>query len=730
MENDIIVFWREPYPEHFESSFGQHNIHLSLSEFSDSKIHEMNSLKGIIILCELNYNEKGESIKLQDFYGLKLAKEIRLRDVKTPILFTSFLSRKQIYSNKPEREIINTVGHDFIQLPVKPEMFIESLRNLNPLNSLELYDIQNSFCSKAGMVSELTHSLGDIKTKTNVDKKEVIIDIIMKISNIYNENPTELINEIEAISDTSANLDRLIRKVQAYGDKLISIYSPQSTIEINRENRNWKILWLDDEVSREHILIKKMKEFGIDVILFSDTLNAIEYLEDDWKGKNEIRVVIADYRLYEEKEGVKVHQKIQGYTFLKDIASSGHMIRLAALSHLPRKFLLYSFKNFNIKIDVFSKSDYLKDDNTIDLLCKELVQLGDENEEAIFSMPDYASGWKHLKDTYVLYRNCPEYTYIENKISDKAKKFATYYDSNGKFPEPIPFNKAPFNPGKNIEKTIEKFQHYWLGRRLAIWLGCIKNLSNKVIAETLKQKSCSDYKQVISQYLGLRIEDYPFGITIEEKNWLHYQMEVPIYEDFDYSKSILNKLQGLLIEYLKEIKVLNSKITLNDSHNFRLNYKAIADSLTTHQQYEFVNKVKSILYKEIVNVPKGIFLLRNYFLREHRKLLKALGLDDRSIRSQKNENKIKSYYDKICCGNLEYIEDYSKMTDDDKELFNDILSHSYNEEGELLDYSTMLNNYKNSLNPDDALEYVLEKEYDDSFSYSKVNKKSKKKKRF
>ena len=128
---------------------------------------KLREVKFIILLCELNCNEIGEQIKRQELYGIELAKKIRREGITVPIIFTSFLSRKQVYKDRLERGILNSIGHSFIQLPFNLEQLVEEAAKMKPLNELEMYDIVHNYCSLGGIIKMLLHSLSGLQSALN-----------------------------------------------------------------------------------------------------------------------------------------------------------------------------------------------------------------------------------------------------------------------------------------------------------------------------------------------------------------------------------------------------------------------------------------------------------------------------------------------------------------------------------------------------------------------------------
>ncbi len=613
----ILVFWQEPIPAFLPDYFVESNIHLSLCEFSENAIQRINkNYDGILILCELNRNDKNESINMRDLYGIKLAQSLRLKGITAPILFTSFLSRKQVYNNKPEREIINTIGHDFIQLPVHINKFIGSVKKIKPLTDLELYDIQNSYCRKDGMIRELTHRLSNIKyfDFKIKSKEEIKLDIekaVYSIADLYNENPNIFLNGLwnKHCEVNEKNINEVISKIGAYGEDIIREKSPVSISDVTSNNKRWELLWLDDEASSDHKLMSYLKEKHVKAILCSSGEVAVKYLEEDFRKDNKVGVVLTDYRLYEIVNEVKVHQKIQGYTFLKNIADSGKMIRLAALSALPRKFLLHSFKNFNIRTEIFSKRDYLEDDNTIRVLCDELIEIGNENEEAILRLPRITSEyWKFFEPFYAYHRNSNDYYNNENYISEKSKIYCEgliQNDHEYKFQltgytvalgRDMPTTEAREKNNSKLKdqkrkggkkysieeklstykdpskgKYFDEFINKMICRRVAIWYTQHNpSYSLRDVHRILKGKNYlgteTDLaaKNQINTNLALKLSEFPWNMTIEEKNWLVYEMKmIGINEKEKQEDTLLaffsNQIVGWLEQHEEFSKLFSNK---------------------------------------------------------------------------------------------------------------------------------------------------------------------------
>jgi hypothetical protein len=617
----------------------------------------VNNNKGILILCELNDNENKEHVDLQKLFGIKLAQELRLIGVIIPILFTSFLSRKQIYSNKPEREIINSIGHDFIRLPAEPQEFINQLEKIKLLSDLELYDIQNSYCRKEGMIRELTHRLSNIKyfeleNKSSDDVQLMFNNSIQQICGIYNDNPTDfIINFNNRYSEiTEKNISDAISEIGRYGERLITEYSPSIDFQPLEKKRNWKLLWIDDEAEENHKLISYLKESNIEVLLCTSVSKAWQRLADDWNNENRIHVIVADYRLYQQTEEGKVHQSVQGYTFLKQISELGKMIKLIALSALPRKFLLHSFKHYNVSAQIYSKRDYLEDDNTLKLLCTELIELGDENESAISRLPRITSeNWKFFEPFYIAHRNSLKCKEIEKFISEKAKiyceglihneykfelsgytvalgvdkptkeakekkkvenngnkKGGKKYDVNEK-------NTVFKNPSN--QKYFTEFINKMICRRIAIWYTQYKpTYTLKDVHRILKGNKYTGNetdlaaKNQVNTNLALSLSEFPWNMTVEEKTWMINEMKVVEINRFEQQEELLLSFSSdKIIKWLEKNPSFSALLIETTPNTFSRIRKLLNQVVVKiHEHREYIDSLLNIVSSCKTEITKAI----------------------------------------------------------------------------------------------------------------------------
>lgn len=547
--------------------------------------------KAIIILCELIQNEKGETVKRQELYGIELAKKLRRNGKTAPIIFTSFLSRKQVYSNKLERAIINTIGHSFIQLPCTLQQLQEEASRVQPLNELEMYDIVHNYCSLGGIIKMLLHSLNGLQsTLNNASNTAEIIkgkirNAIVQAHEVFNKNADPVLVEFELRFKelTSINLNEAIRFAEYIGTELVEFYATDGEISSKLKAKgNWKLLLLDDEIIEDHLLVNKLQERDVQVICVRNAQEAKSVVENETL----LSIIVSDYRLENEIKGLKIHQPIQGYQFLKQISDERpEYLRLAALSSLPRKFLMESFKHYGLRVEIYSKKDYLENEATMNLLCDELVEVGNENSEAITRTPRITSdNWIFFEPFYWHHRNSINYAANENYVSQKAKKYCEGVKEN-KFPLHLTGYTSLNLEGDKAKPSNEKsFQIYLqkcICRRVALWYTQYnKSWQLRDVHKIIKGNDYSGEekettaKNQINSNLALSLNEYPWNMTIEEKHWLIYQMNILEIENIETQElSVLNTISGKLQAWLDENELIENILNKEDFSAFFINSK-------------------------------------------------------------------------------------------------------------------------------------------------------------
>lgn len=601
--SQFILWNNNRYSQILSEHFGRENVVTGKADFFDTSIN-WSKYSSIIILCELNWSLRDSFVSMQHLQGIELGKDLRRTyDLNIPVLFVSFHSLVDIFN--AEREIITAIGHDFYQLPALPQEFKTFITKefgdngtTRKLSMMELNDIKSFYCSKEGILSHelhyLNHYLNFNITVENHDSTYVELkNSICKIHDLFLVDATKALVSFQVgySTLTKNNISEAVGHIIRLGNDLLKNYGEKTngilTKEKTTEQYRWKVLLLDDQINEQHELVQRMKTNNINVICVDNAVDATKVLLKDWNTENSIMVVIADYRLYEYREGVKRHQKTQGYQFLKDIASTDHLVRLVAFSGLQRKFLLNSFKHYNIRTEVKSKTDYLSSEQTQQFFCDEIIELAEENLEVIEAMPSKCAGFeKTLKDAYKEFRMHPDYNKMESNISLTAKEYVLEIQQQINDSVEIRIGaidniKSPLaKTRKDQEAFFKRFQNYLVARRIALWLyasnkkGLQVNIDSRKIAEILTdQMYPSDaYRQILSTNLGLSLDDFPKNITLEERRWLHYEMQLKIFRDITLINPVFDKIAKTYQVFItsdEEFKDIIKKNKLSLTHKYK-----------------------------------------------------------------------------------------------------------------------------------------------------------------
>ncbi|MFN9112828.1 MAG: hypothetical protein ACK5XN_22415, partial [Bacteroidota bacterium] len=99
------------------------------------------------------------------------------------------------------------------------------------------------------------------------------------------------------------------------------------------------------------------------------------------------------------------------------------------------------------------------------------------------------------------------------------------------------------------------------------------NVDSRQIAEILTDQPypTDAYRQILSTNLGLSLDDFPKNITIEERRWLQYEMELNIFKDINLMVPAFSKIAKnykdlfLTNEFLKE-QIKKGKFAVTHKH--------------------------------------------------------------------------------------------------------------------------------------------------------------------
>jgi len=116
----ILICWNQSqYVENINIDGYEIDKFKSRTEFMKDFAAKSKNAAYIVVLCELTWSHEVEDKPYSDMSGIKLVQHIRKEGIKLPVLFISFLSRKDILEKHPDAEIIRTpaLKHGFCQLP-------------------------------------------------------------------------------------------------------------------------------------------------------------------------------------------------------------------------------------------------------------------------------------------------------------------------------------------------------------------------------------------------------------------------------------------------------------------------------------------------------------------------------------------------------------------------------------------------------------------------------------
>jgi len=539
-------------------------------------INDYEGIRGLIVLCELNQNEKGEPVQRQQLYGIELAKKLRKEGIKIPIVFTSLLTRKQVYADKLERGIVNAIGHTFIRLPCKPEDWLQAADGLEPLNELEMYDVVHNYCSSAGPIRMVLHSL---RGYPGDDLKDRIKEAIEQVHAVFGQNASIALADFDHRFPqvSTASKQAALNFAEVVGDKLIEEFAPSEAGDtVVKAEGQWKILLMDDEIGKEHDLVKRLRSRDVLEVICAHTVKeAEEAIEKDYHNEKRIVLVVSDYRLEDDENGINVHQPKQGYRFIAEQASKMPHLRFIALSALPRKFLMQSFRHYGVRVDVFSKKDYLENEATLNILCDEIVELGNENAKAIVRLPGITStGWEHFIPFYFAHRSSAKYKEKEQSISQFAKKYCEGVKS-GTFAFQLDGYTVQLKGKKKVPSNTSAFDEFiskMICRRVAVWYS--QHNKGWTIQDVHRIIKGKDYtgteteaaaKNQVNTNLALSLTDFPWNMTIEEKYWMIYEMGFGEVDELEKKETeALEFIAGAFDEWLQKENL--NEVLLSDTN--------------------------------------------------------------------------------------------------------------------------------------------------------------------
>jgi hypothetical protein len=373
----------------------------------------------IYILAELEWFNHS----LSDFYGLTLARILRLNDFRIPVFICSFMPER-ILINDFKNKILTFRGHYFIQLP-NIEL---NVMKIESLDDLEMDYCKSHLCDLKGAIREIFHkkqyalNSGDLETG-----KEIVKNILQELKSLT-DLPGEIIQrinerliEVDNIKNQT-ELNLFIKQDESVFLEYFTDEEKGNSEIAEQPIGKWEILILDDVPGDVHDLIQKLTQYFKNKIHLATSYNeAVSIIENDIN--NFITVVISDYRLETEINGTKYLKEKQGYSFVEWLSRQNHLNEIFVFSGLARSFLKTTFKQFNIRVNIISKYDASGEDKLREF-AEEIFEKGNEIYDAIQNMPN-CKGWDELSYYYSFYRGLNNYKSIEKEISYQAREVIT-----------------------------------------------------------------------------------------------------------------------------------------------------------------------------------------------------------------------------------------------------------------------------------------------------------------
>ena len=180
----LIVLWNKEFVTPFLNIFLTDVI---ITSYIDLIKVNLSLTHGIVVLCELDWDEKGNKRLLSDFYGIELVKRYfrTLKHLHVPVLFVSVMPKTN-FETSPKNMILDALGHSFMQIePLQWNLWSQQFGkgNLKTLNDIQFADIQSNYCNLSGQIGEVAH-----RTKGRIANliHEPESDRQTKLQNIYN----------------------------------------------------------------------------------------------------------------------------------------------------------------------------------------------------------------------------------------------------------------------------------------------------------------------------------------------------------------------------------------------------------------------------------------------------------------------------------------------------------------------------------------------------------------
>ena len=288
----------------------------------------------LVVLCQLTWQDgQGKLHEAKEHWGVRLVqREICLnREIDIPVLFLSFLPKKDIIDSYPDMQIISlyTLGYHFIQLSTTgpSNADLEAFYKMERVLPLEKEDAYQ-FANPKGMLALIRH---DVKQ----DKVEYYRKWLEQILQTAAESTEK--KQLLELLDSATEED--IRNICTEAEKLFTdaiLSLPKENTATDKQKPHVLILEDDENILREFKVEAK------DKIILTHHTNTVEALaEIKADTNNTYKVVIVDFRIWDNPSAALSQRTMtqpQGYRFIEKVVAMGHYCIFIALSELPRMF--------------------------------------------------------------------------------------------------------------------------------------------------------------------------------------------------------------------------------------------------------------------------------------------------------------------------------------------------------------------------------------------------------
>ncbi|MDH6357782.1 hypothetical protein [Parabacteroides sp. PF5-9] len=377
----------------------------------------------IIILCELLWSHDDNSAPCySEMNGIKLAQHLRREEnIRIPILFVSFLSRKYIIQH-PDAKIINTpaLKHEFYRLPSNPTEWLNELKKMSgKMSELDLIYTKRRFCGIVGLLEQIRHDVSSCWTKELLKEKLKEIQYANNHTDLsFKRKISSLEDQIELLQKEANNKKRADKTYVVVHNKFkelctiaISYIQEEGKhdVEITQEDK-YKILYLEDDYSKENVIDSRIKHF-IEAMENQD-LNVKHISQPNYNqhflrnsdSTNKYNAIICDIEIWEKNDEVRKLTCL-GFDYIQKLSNTYHLPVYIILSNVTRSLHSSILNNLNVQVNMYSKSDVLASDSTIQVFIdgiRNLIKQKKGIAEFIDIQPkeksNFLAGFKCLRD--------------------------------------------------------------------------------------------------------------------------------------------------------------------------------------------------------------------------------------------------------------------------------------------------------------------------------------------